>query len=790
MLTLNITNDGYMTFYSDERVMISRSPVGLVTANETLYAPEKADITGNDSYRDILLTFPRAIKVRLSCRLAGECKWYRLAVEEISCSAEAFVFGPWTAEAEDFGDVICAAWFEDGSAVCTQSLNTKTVHGFEPIFKENMTGIINPGTGNEKRFPLLFTAKDMTRPEKTNYLDMHNVDAAPVPGEDALICGAAVALTAALSHDELLDIIGEIELTEKLPHPMIDGEWAKKSKRASEIYFVIGGDDAEANILMAERAGVRCLYFGDPFASWGHFDISKKLYPEGEEGFKKFVARAKEHGVDTGFHTLSNFIHTHDSYVTPVPDKRLLKMDETIITKDLSETDTEIFVRDKNNFARPSTLNTVRLGDELIRFGGFDENRMCLTDCKRGAFGTRTAAFPAETVLARLWDHGYSTLFPDIGMQNEMAERLGQVINDMGIRRTSFDGIEGCMYNGRGDYPRSEFARRIFEASGGGLICDSSNMSHYLWHVQSYANWGEPWYDEDHRGGYYCRRALQQDYFRKNLLPGMLGWYSIYNHRGRFEASVPENFEFELSRTVAFDAGACIVFPDKPHGRQDEYLDMIRLWSEFRFASEISDSLRAEMKEEHSDWHLSKEADGWELRRLRIETRSLDYTEQKLSMESGSTGYTSGEAISVGKEMLHNSLVNMGYDTSPFVKDPQVSEPLYCRFRIGTPAEKGSVRNLEFWAGWYGIDPLLCFRITANAGEYLEYRSGTELHRYDADFRLLETVKGEGVALCVPDNLNNGAINIRYTTDEDSALIIRMTTVRTMRVYHIGKKKS
>lgn len=788
MLTLNITDAGYMAFYLNDKKIISHSPVGLVISNETLYAPERADITGSDLNRDILLTYAEAaVTVRISCRLAGEGRWYRFAVEEISGGAEAFVFGPWTAEAEDFGDVICAAWFEDGSAVCAQSLNTKTVHGFEPKFKENKTGIL-PQTADEKMFSLQFTAKDMTRPEKTDYLDMHNVDAASVYGEDALIRGAAVALTAALSHDALLDIIGEIELTEGLPHPMIDGEWAKKSKRSSEIYFVIGGDDAEANIRMAEKAGVRCLYFGDPFASWGHFDISRKLYPEGKEGFKKFVARAKEHGVDTGFHTLSNFIHTHDPYVTPIPDKRLLKMDETVITKDLSETDTEIFICDKNNFLRPSTLNTVRIGDELIRFGGFDENSMCLTGCSRGAFGTKSVAFPAGTVLARLWDHGYGTLFPDIEMQNEMAERLGRVIHDMGIRRTSFDGIEGCMYNGRGDYPRSEFARRVFEASGGSLICDSSNMSHYLWHVQSYANWGEPWYDEDHRGGYYCRRALQQDYFRKNLLPGMLGWYCIYNHRGRFEASVPENFEFELSRTVAFDAGACIVFPDKPHGRQDEYLDMVRLWSELRSEGNIPDELRDEMKEEHSDWHLSWDGCGWVLQKLRIETRSLDYTEQKLSMESGSTGYTSGETVSVGKKTLHNSLVNMGYDTSPFVKDPQVIEPLYCRFRIGTPEEKGTVRNLEFWTGWYGIDPLLCFRVTANAGEYLEYRGGTELHRYDADFRLLETVKGEGMALRVPNNLNNGAINIRYTTDEDSTLIVRMTTIRSMRVYHIGKK--
>lgn len=785
MLKLDITKEGNLTFTANGNEMITRSPVGLITAGEILYAPERADVQGNESYRKIILTYQSGEEVWLSCRLDSSAKWYRIAVDQVSAGVRSFVFGPWMAQAADFGDVICAAWFEDGSAVCAQALNTKTVHGFGAKYKKDRTDIKEQARG---KFRLEFTAEDMSKPDKTDYLDMRHVDVAPVPGADACISGAAVALTAALSRDSLLDIIGDIETAEKLPHPVIDGEWAKKSKRASEIYFVIGGGDAETNIQMAERAGVRCLYFGDPFSSWGHFGINRNLYPEGEEGFKKFIAQAKAHGVDTGFHTLSNFIHTHDPYVTPIPDRRLLKMDETVITRDLTSTDTEIYIRDSNNFRRPSTLNTVRLGGELIRFGDFDQTRMCLTGCTRGAFGTKPAHYPARTVLERLWDHGYGTLFPDIELQNEMAQRLGYVIRDMNIRRVSFDGIEGCMYNGRGDYSRSEFASRVFEASGGNLICDSSNMSHWLWHIQSYANWGEPWYDEDHRGGSYCRRALQQDYFRKNLLPGMLGWYAVYNHRGRFQASLPENFEFELSRTVAFDAGTCIVFPERPHGRQDEYLDMVRLWIGFRSEGNIDQHLRTEMQEEHSDWHLSEEEGGWELRKLRIETRSLDYTEQKMTMESG-TGYAeSGSPKSVGKEILHNSLVNMGNETSPFAKDAQVSEPLFCRFRIGTPQESGTVRNIEFWTGWYGIDPLLCFSVTANAGDYLEYRGTTELYRYDADLSLIETVKGEGRALRMPEDLNNGAINVRYTTDETEGPVVRLTTIRTVRIYHIAKK--
>ena len=62
----------------------------------------------------------------------------------------------------------------------------------------------------------------------------------------------------------------------------------------------------------------------------------------------------------------------------PSPHKDLLAFDPTPILKDISETDNEIFIGEKMNYAIKGTLNTVRLDDELIRFDHFDAERGCL----------------------------------------------------------------------------------------------------------------------------------------------------------------------------------------------------------------------------------------------------------------------------------------------------------------------------------------------------------------------------------------------------------------------------
>ncbi len=71
-------------------------------------------------------------------------------------------------------------------------------------------------------------------------------------------------------------------------------------------------------------------------------------------------------------------------------------------------------------------------------------------DGKRGAFDTKASAHPAKADIGKLIDHPYRVFFPDLEMQDEMADRLVELFNNTGLQQISFDGLEGCERTGHG----------------------------------------------------------------------------------------------------------------------------------------------------------------------------------------------------------------------------------------------------------------------------------------------------------------------------------------------------
>ncbi|GEM_PF-1781595 len=729
-MDFQVSDDGTIRMKCGGTEQISRSPIGLMLREGQLYEPQSAKQKGDQ----ITVTYEWGdVVLESKERPNGSL---RLEVSSVPEGTDAFVFGPYMCPAtQEVGEYLGAAWHKDGSAVCIQSLNPKTMGGCEIPF-ENKTSYasiempvasLKDGVGQLK-----CSAIDFTHPRRMlSGGQGASQIAEAIPAPDGSIEGAAIILTCAADADALLQDIGSIEEEENLPHPMIDGEWAKTSPRATDLYFVINNANIDAQIRMAERAGIHWMYYGDPFASWGHFNINTNLYPKGMEDFKATMRKAKEHGIHIGFHTLSNFIHTHDPYVTPVPHKDLLDHDPTPILKGVSENDTEIFIGEQLSYASHYTTSTVRIGDELIKFGGFDAEKLCLTGCQRGAYGTTPAAHAEGSILTHLSDHGYATLYPTAKLQDEMADNLSNTINESHILRMSFDGLEGCRATGHGEFGCSRYVQRVFDKVGNDLICDASTLSHYRWHAHSYFNWGEPWWHYQKRGGMYNYRAINQSIFRRNLLPCMLGWYGISNGRGRFEPTLPEMLEDPLARTVAFDAGAAIQVDVEEGPKLDEYLDMIRLWQEFRATVKVPEELRKRMQDQRTDWHLTKENDKWILSEIAIEEHDLAFVENSLKMESGSTGYSARPDMQDGQ--TRNSCIVIDRSSADTTAIPFITEPFNCRIRVGTPLAHGQIRNLRFCGGWFG-GPLLSFEMEANAGDYLVYRGGKTLYRYDSNY--------------------------------------------------------
>lgn len=428
--------------------------------------------------------------------------------------------------------------------------------------------------------------------------------------DDGGVTGSRIALFGCPA-PAALDTIGAIELAEGLPHPEIDGLWAKKSPLATASYLIVGfGEDSiDEAIELTKKAGLGYLYNGGPFQTWGHFELGRKAFPSGWAGMKRCVDKARKEGILLGVHTLSSFITTNDPYVTPVPHPGLARVGSTALAGDVSAVATEIPVDDPSWFdqMKNNTLRTAVAGEELIRYESVsDEEPRRLLNCTRGAFGTRAAPHFSGESIGKLIDHPYKVFLTDRKLQDEVALNIARLFNETGLRQISFDGLEGCWSSGMGQYGRTLFVKKWYDNLSdelrGRVINDASNPGHYFWHIYTRMNWGEPWY-AGFRESQTLYRLKNQAYFQRNLMPAMLGWFNMT------PGTSLEDAEWLLARAAGFHAGFCLCTgPDvvKRNGMGDAILRAVKEWERARLTLAFTESQKLRLRDIGREFHLER----------------------------------------------------------------------------------------------------------------------------------------------------------------------------------------
>ncbi len=463
--------------------------------------------------------------------------------------------------------------------------------------------------------------------------------------DDGGVIGSSIALFG-VPDSLALETIGLIEQAHGLPHPMIDGEWGKTSRSASAAYVIL--DFAESNVDRAievvEKAGLRYLYHGDAFETWGHFQLRPRYFPNGVEGLAAAVAKAEARGIHVGVHTLSNFITTNDPYVTPEPDPRLARVGSTRLSASVDATAREIAIEDPTYFVETGNNNlfTAVIGTELVRYSGVSsEAPWRLTGVERGVYGTTAAEHDAGADIGMLADHGYRTFLTTPELGDEMAGRIADLFNRAGLRQISFDGLEGNRSTGMGNYGEILFTKAWYDALSPDIrehyIADASRTSHFFWHIYSRMNWGEPWY-AGFRESQTEYRMKNQAYFRRNYMPGMLGWFSM-----RAETSL-EDIEWMLARSAAYDAGYAFYTSFEAlekNGASDAILAALGRWERARMAGAFSVEQKKRMEDVSGEFHLEETGPGaWLLTPITIARAEFEARERQ-------PGEPSGVALSV-----------------------------------------------------------------------------------------------------------------------------------------------
>lgn len=519
---------------------------------------------------------------------------------------EAIIWGPYaTVIGKTVGEVIGVVRDAQAS-IGLQVLNIKTLGGAYPnnegsTWSRGQAAVPKPWGSLLQAYAI-----NRDRPRHVGAWGgvFKNMPVAPIKGET--VVGSKIALFAC-TEPTTLDRLEQIELAEGLPHPTIKGVWYKKSELYGKSYLISSFSESEVDEMVAytKQAGLVSLYHEGPFKSWGHFVLDETAFPNGVAGLKQSADKAHAAGIMLGIHTLSNFINTNDPYVAPVPDDRLSATGASTLTKpiDGSTKEIEIAAPEYFNQVDNNNLHAIKIGKEIIRYRDVTKTPpYILSDCQRGAFGTSATAHAAGEAVKKLFDHPYNVFFPDINMQRETARNIADLLNKTGVDHWDFDGLEGELASGQGDYAIELFAKDVYDNLKHDFFVGTSISKSFFWHMCSYYNWGEPWY-----GGF--KESMQQyridnqALFSRNYMPNMLGWYLLTS------TTTLADMEWMLARAAGYNAGFAMVARPKDLRKNpltSQLLDAIREWELARNTNAFSEAQREALKMPLYDFHLEK----------------------------------------------------------------------------------------------------------------------------------------------------------------------------------------
>ncbi|TWF41644.1 hypothetical protein FHW36_103448 [Chitinophaga polysaccharea] len=582
--------------------------------------------------------------------------------------------------------------------------------------------------------------------------------------KDGGVVGSKIALFG-VSNAEVLPTISQIELKEGLPHPLLDGEWGKQASHASESYLIMdfGVDNLPAAIAATKQAGLRYLYHGDPFDTWGHFKLHAKEFPQNWASMKQCVETAKAAGVRLGVHTLSNFITTNDPYVTPVPDPRLGKVGYSTLSQAIDANAKEIGIEDPvffNQFQN-NTLKSVVIGNEIIRYGSVSAAAPWkLLDCQRGAFGTHAAAHQQNDSIGKLMDHAYKVFLTDYALQEEMATTIANLFNETGLMQISFDGLEGCLSSGMGQYARQLFTKTWYDhlkpELKGKVINDASTPGHYFWHIYTRMNWGEPWY-AGFRESQLQLRLKNQQFFRRNLMPSMLGWFSLRPE------TTPEDIEWMLAMAAGYNAGfglSTSLETLQKHGKKDEVLGLIKTWEQARMQHIFSEAQQAQMRSLKHEFHLEM------------------------------TGTN---------EYRLTPVYNAYFKHSQQMKQP--GEPVFSTFQFNNPAASQPVSFIISLAGGKDFDPDVTFDqisiainhqdalvlpVSLKRNQFLKC-DGKVVKLYNKQWQLIQTVELSKPLPVLSSNANEIVFDGKYSGENGADVKLEVRASGAPEIIHAGR---
>ena len=285
-----------------------------------------------------------------------------------------------------------------------------------------------------------------------------------------------------------------------------------------------------------------------------------------------------------------------------------------------------------------------------------------------------------------------------------MSKNIANLYNQTGLRQISFDGLEGNRSTGLGTYGESlmpyVWYNTLSDDLKSHLIIDASRTTHFFWHIYTRMNWGEPWY-AGFRESQTEYRMKNQPYFKRNFMPGMLGWFKMTP-----ETSI-EDVEWLLTRSAAHNAGFAFIAGDEAiqkNGNKNKILQLIGDWEKIRLKGLFTKNQIEIMKDIDTEYTLvTSNENEFDLHRV----NSVKFTHNKKVRQPGEPLYSIFNFNHSEEEQTINFIIN--------VIDCDISN---------ITMEIDNYKKIKL-------------PVSLKAGEIVKYTGGSKAYVYDINWNLI-----------------------------------------------------
>lgn len=484
------------------------------------------------------------------------------------------------------------------------------------------------------------------------------------------LIGAKFAILGCPSH-LLLKVVSDVERQNALPHPLLDGVWAKSSGivKTSYLFIDLTAANFEDVIGYARLGGFKYIVIYD--GTWntgpGDYSVNRLSFPGGETDLRAVSTAIHQAGLKLGMHVLYMILGKNCPWVTPMPAEGFLMNPGLDLTlgADLHPGDTFIPTTSAPaGYLPPGTVANqdaqlhelrsyeLRIGNEII---SYDDLR--LTPPFGFTLGAKSVQhFHSQgepiTNFAQYWLESSDGYFlPDLAgsLYDEMVAAIASTLETFDFdfiypdalgepfRVTSWP-VEFLppWYNANLLISKlySAVTRPIFFAHEANLVrvrpWEAIIGTGYPWHVFSRANTRDYLRPEDGAPPVTTARVIQ--HFDDHSLPGCIywtadleldpiefGWFGFYQQqpatalRPTVDATRPREVVYAWAKALAFGAAMSLeTFYGnlRGNGRTAEILTLIHEWDDLRLRNYFPESVRTAMRAPGKEFTLRRASDG------------------------------------------------------------------------------------------------------------------------------------------------------------------------------------